>query len=247
MLAHDATGGGVMAALSGGPSLNVPGPAGQDAHIVGYTYMGISAEDVTLTCAAEDRWPQAGFSLKCNSNAAAASFCKPITWLRNRVPIRCGEALVFTGTSGANDAWCALQLDVPPHSVKRPEDREHSPAIFHTRTTAASGTNTTALTVQHNLVTLTQFGDYLQEIDSVSIAGAYTTAPFIGLKVDKPDWPYRIYLPLAETDVANLWEKIQIPQGTMPIRKGDTLEVSWLSDSTEQPTANVTLKYPVKK
>lgn len=245
MVAHDATGGGVMAALSGGPSLNVPGIAGKDSILVGYSNTGISANEVTLTCAADDRWPVAGFSLKATSNGAAASYCKPIVWFDNPMPCRAGETITFTATSGANDNWVILYWDVEPFSFKKPTDDARAPAFKHTRTTAASGTNLTALTVQSGLVTLGSFGAHDYVIDSVTIGGAFTTSPIIGLKVDKPGWDYTIYIQLAETDVADLWVPTRWPAGCMPIRAGDTLNVSWLSDTAEQPTANITFKYPV--
>ena len=245
MVAHDATGGGVMAALTGGPSLNVPGKAGEDSYLVGYTYAGISAEEVTITCAADDRWPTAGFSLKATSNCAAASGCKALRWFKNRTPVRAGEAITFTGTSGSNASWCILYFAVAPFNWRRPDEAQKVDAFKWSRTTAASGTNTTALTVQSGLVTLTAFGDHEYEIEDITIGGAFTTAPIIGCKIDKGDWPYTVYFLLPETDVAQLWEPIDLPSGILKVVKGDTMNISWLTDSTEQPTAIFTFKYQV--
>lgn len=236
-----------MAALTGGPSLNVPGNAGEIAKIVGYAYMGISAEEVTITCPGDADFPTAGVSFPCSSNAAAASQCNPVRWLRNAIPIACGEAIVATGTSGANDAWGLLYLDVPPYNFKKPTDDQAIDVFKWTRGTAASGTNLTALTVQTGLVTLTQWGNRPYELDAVTISGAFTTAPIIGLKIDKADWPYWLYLPLPETDVANLWPPTQLPPGMFKVKAGETLLFAWLSDTAEQPTANVTVKYPAVK
>jgi len=241
--AHDPTGGGTLAALTGWTSLNVPGVAGQDSHLVGYYLDGISVNECTITCAADDRWPTAGFSLKPTANGTATTRCKAVHWFDNPTPVRAGEAISFAGTSGANDMFCILYFDVAPFNYVKPTDSAKAPVYKWSRTTAASGTNLTALTVQSGLVSLTAFGDHQYEIDDIAIAAAFTTNPIIGLKVDKPDWPYTVWFPLPLTDVAQMWDKLQVPPGMLKIVKGDTLNVSWLGETAEQPTATITFKY----
>ena len=154
VLSHDPTGGCTLAALTGATSLSVPGKAGHDSMLIGYALDGISVNECTITCPADERFPTAGMSLRPTGNGTATARCKSVEWLDNPIPMRAGEAITHAGTSGANDMFSILYFDVEPFNYVKPNDSLGGPAYFWTRATAASGTNLTALTVQTGLVTL---------------------------------------------------------------------------------------------
>jgi len=241
MIGYDATGGGVLATVTGGPSMTVPGKLGSISHIVAYGLDGTSVGSVTLTCTAETMWEAAGFSLKATANGTATSSCKSYRKLTHKIPIHAGKTLVMTGVSGAHPMWCILYIEYDGGEWK---DRMlgEGVGLLWTRVTTASGTNTTTLVVQSDLVSLTGFGDRIYTPVKVDIASAYTTTAIIGLKKRGSDQPY-IYFLLPLTNVAHLWDETLIPHGVMTITGNDTLDVSWLSVSTEQPTANITFGY----
>lgn len=248
IVASDATGGGVLAAPTNCPSLVVPGDFGKDALIVGHTLDGVSVNECTLTCAGDDRWPTNGFSLRPTSDGTAVGSGKPLEWWDNPVPVKCGQTITFTGTSGANYMWCILYFDIPPYTFKKPMGEMKGPVYKWTRVTTASGTNLTANTLQTGLVTHTNFGDHDYFIDDITVAAAFTTNPIIGLKSEtEGSTPYTLFFMLPLTDVAQDWEKLRIPPEAIRIKQGTTLAISWLGETAEQPTANITYKYAAGK
>ena len=70
ILGYDATGGGVLAAVAP-TSLTIKGRSDQEAHLVGYFYDGISAEDLTVTCATNPAWDAAGFRVHATTDGTA--------------------------------------------------------------------------------------------------------------------------------------------------------------------------------
>lgn len=246
LVASDATGGGVGAAPTGCPALTVPGPFGKDAMFVGYSLGGVSVNESTLTVATDERWPAAGFSLRPTDDGTAVGRGKSVHWFKNPTPIKCGATLTPTISSGANYAWQIMHFDVPvpgPAFARPALDSGKEPMYKWTRTTGASGTNLTANTLQTGLVTLTQFTDFDWIIDDITVAAAFTTNPIIGLKSEGADSsPYRIFMPLPLTDVAQDWDPIPFPGNQIKIGLGTTLDVAWVGETAEQPTANITFK-----
>lgn len=244
MVASDATGGGALAAPTGCPSLVVPGKLGEECLIVGHALDGVSVNECTITCAGEEgRWPTTGFSLRPTSDGSAIGGGKSVEWWDNPVPVKSGQTIAFAGTSGANYMWNILYLDVPPYNFKMPMPGPKAKAVKWTRSTAASGTNLTANTLQTGLVTLANFGDYAWQIDDIHADAAFTTNPIIGLKLDKKEaTPYRLYFILPLTDVAQDWERLRFPGDQLPIGLGDVLDIGWLGETAEQPTAKITFK-----
>lgn len=248
LVASDATGGGVGAAPTGCPSLVVPGDFGEDALFIGHALDGVSVNDVTYTCPGDDRWHASGFKKRPTSDGTAIGFGRHVDWWDNPIPIKCGQTIVPTITSGANYSWNLMYFDVPPYNFVKPNDALKAPARIWTRTTTASGTNLTANTLQTGLVTLRDFGDFDYVIDDIITAAAFTTNPIIGLKSETAgSSPYRNYFILPLTDVASNWDKLRIPKEAIRVKQGTTLDISWLGETAEQPTANISFKYAAGK
>lgn len=245
----DATGGGVGAAPTNCPSLTVPGDAGADSHLVGHTLDGVSVNECTITVPGDRRWESTGFSLRPTSDGTAIGRGKPVDWWDNPVPVKAGQTITPTITSGANYAWGILYFDVAPFNYQKPAlDALKAPVYKWTRATAASGTNLTANTWQTGLVTHTQFGEHDYEIDDIVTSAAFTTNPIISLKSEtRGSTPYDLFFMLPLTDVANDWDKLRIPKGQIAIKQGTTLKIGWLGETAEQPTANITYKYAAGK
>lgn len=247
VIGSDATGGGTLAAPTGAPALTVPGIQGQDSLLVGYALDGVSVNECTISVPGDDRLPSAGFSLRPTSDGTAVGRGRSVKWLDNPMPMKAGNTINMAGTSGANYMWLFLYFDVAPFSFVHPIKRKGAGAKAYkwSRTTTASGTNLTANTVQSGLANLfmRDFGNHEYEIDDIAPAAAYTTNPIIGLKVDDPRTPYWIYFMLPLTDVADDWDAIEVPPGMLTVKGGQTLQLAWLGETAEQPTAIITFKY----
>lgn len=246
ILFYDATGGGTATVVAP-TSFTIKGPSSQDAWIVGYFYDGISAEEVTVKCGNDTRWHPDGFSLPATTDGTAvgnAGFPGGIQPLPFKVPVRGGDLLSFTCTSGANPVFGGLLVEYPggvPFGW-----RSHLEGIggLYTRTTSASGTNLTAATVQEGLVKLDGFDERVYTPVSVQVAAAYTTTPIIGIrKLGSGDY---LFVPLPLTDVAQSWGMIMLPRGIGTFTAGDTMQIAWLSSTAEQPTAKITFSHPPK-
>ena len=237
ILGYDLTGGGVMTAP--GPSFTIKGPNTQRAYIRGYYLDGISGHMVVVTNPNNTDW-ESGFILTQTINGLATSTPKVIHWFNSAIPVQGGDVLVLTSTSGGNPHHCGLYVDYPPYTFKVPSPASLGEQYRLTRLTAAAAALTAGV-VQTGLTTLTGWGKRRYTPHAVQAVGALTTNPFIGL--NKLGEAYKTFWPLPLTDVAQCWHPYELPDGLFEIRAGDTVEVSWLSDTAESPTANVTFRY----
>ena len=239
IVGYDATGGGVLAVVAP-TSLTIKGDNSQVAYIVGYAYDGISAEEVTITNAQNRDWPAGGVSLPATSDGTAVGAGMPWLPLDVQIPVRGGDVLVLTSTSGANPVHLVLYLDYPPYSFQLRDPLAPIKGYCWTRITAAGGTNCAAGTTVQGATNLTAFGDYVWTPVAINAAAAFTTTAFLAVR--KLGGPSNlVFWPIGLTDVANDMRGYILPKGLgLTFTKGDAMEIFWISATAEQPTANVT-------
>lgn len=241
ILAHDPTGGGVMAVVPGS-SFTIK----ENGFLVGYFYDGISAEEVTITNPQNPKWDPAGFSVPPTTTGTAVIRGKPFTLFRKRLPVRKGDVLVFTATSGANPIHLGVYVEYPGGKYgpfKLRPDQDMAPGLLVTRTTVAGGTNCAIGTIVQGATNLEDFpqGRILTPV-SVTPNATFTTTAFLGLRKYGGD-NVLFVMPIALDDVANAWEEGLLPLGLFTVTQGDAIELFWMSATAEQPTADITFAY----
>jgi len=183
---------------------------------------------------------ESGLILTPTMNGTAVAYGKVMHYFNSAIPVQGGDILVLTSTAGAVPIHLGLLMDYPPYSFKVPGPATLGEQYRLTRLTAAAAALTAGV-VQTGLTTLTGWGKRRYTPHSVQAVGALTTDPFIGL--NKGGEAYKTFWPLPLTDVAQNWNPYELPDGLFEIVKGDTVEISWLSDTAESPTANLTFRY----
>ena len=238
ILAYDATGGGVMAVVP--PcSLTIK----MDGKIVGYFYDGISAEDVTITNASNPAWDAAGIRLPATSDGTAVGAGDPFRWLTHKIPVKKGDVLVLTSTSGANPVHCGLYIEYPGGLGFSLRKELEGDAYLTFRTTVAGGTNCAAGTIVQGATNVTNFGQGRTYTPvEVKAAGAFTTTAFLGIR--KLGGENVLFIvPVGLTDVANDMKRALLPKGIFTVTQGDAIELFWSSVTAEQPTASIIFAY----
>lgn len=244
ILTYDATGGGVQAVVPP-TSLTIKGGANQQAYLVGHFLDGISVNECTLTCATNPDWEAAGFSLKPTTQGIATSGGPPADFWRHKVPVRGGDVMVLTSTSGANPTHAGLYVDYPWMQGPKYQARHTAESDGHyvLKTTAAGGTNCAAGTLVRGATNLTGWMQGRQYyLESATISAAFTTTAFLGLR--KLGSNNLFIWPCPLTDVAQAFQPMSIPKGALDtVQQGDQVEVYWSSVTAEQPTANTNWVY----
>ena len=241
ILAHDPTGGGVMAVVPGS-SFTIK----EHGFLVGYFYDGISAEEVTITNPQNPKWDPAGFTLVPTSTGTEVIAGTPYKPMPKRVPVRKGDVLVFTATSGANPIHLGVYVEYPGGkfgSFKLRPDQDMEPGLLVTRATVAGGTNCAIGTIVQGATNLEDFpqGRLLTPV-SVASNATFTTTAFLGLRKYGGD-NVMFVMPIPLDDVAAAWRDNKLPLGLFTVTQGDAIELFWMSATAEQPTADITFAY----
>lgn len=241
ILTYDAANGGVQTVVP--PcSLTIKGPSSQTAYIVGYFLDGISVNDCAVTCATNPDWEAAGVTFLPTSTGTAIIGNQPFKWLDHKIPVRGGDVLTCTSTSGANPTHFGLYIEYP--GGESYGHRALGGATGHLRTYAlvAGGTNCAAGTLVQSATNTTGFqqGKTYTPLYA-SISGAFTTTAFLGIR--KLGSNYMFITPVPLTDVAQAWAPMNFPKGLFTCTQGDSVEVWWSSVTAEQPTGNLTFVY----
>ena len=242
MIAHDATGGGTLVALTGS-SLT----AKADGHLIGYFYDGISAEDIVITNPNNPKWDPAGIKLPATSDGTAVGAGDPFRWLPWKMPVRKNDALTVVATAGAHPVHAGLHMLYPGGIAFSPRQPLDGEALGVTKTTTAAGTNCAAGILQ---IGATRISGFLQgrtyTPTQVKANAAFTTTAFLGLRKYGGD-NYTFITPIGLTDVANDMKPAMLPKGLFTVTQGDEIEVFLASYTAEQPTADVTFGYAVPR
>lgn len=242
ILAYAATGGGVMAVVSP-TSLTIK----SDGHIVGYFYDGISAESVAITNANNPSWEAAGVTLPATSDGTAVGAGDPFRWLPHKIPVKKGDVLVLTSTSGANPVHCGIYVEYSGGLGFSIRPTQEGAAYYVTKATAAGGTNCAAGTIVQGATNVTGFGQGRTYTPvQVKANAAFTTTAFLGLRKLGGD-NYLFIVPIGLTDVADDMKAAVLPKGLFTVTQGDAIEVFWSSATAEQPTAEITFAYSAGK
>lgn len=241
ILTYDAANGGVQLVVPP-TSLTIKGPSSQTAYLVGHFLDGISVNDCAVTCATNPDWEAAGVTLLPTSTGTAIIGNMPFKLWDHKIPVRGGDVLVLTSTSGANPTHCGLFVEYPGEPGYGPRNIAESVGHYRTYATAAGGTNCAAGTLVQGATNITGFqqGKTYTPLYA-SMSGAFTTTGFLGIR--KLGANYMFITPVPLTDVAQAWEPKSFPKGLFTATQGDAIEVWWSSVTAEQPTANVTFVY----
>ncbi len=237
---YDATGGGVGAVITPNLSLTVKGPATQMAYIVGYSFDGISAEEVTITNPNNRKWPAGGVSLKATSDGTAVGAGDQWKPLPYKIPVWGQDTLVFTITSGANPVHVWIYIDYPPYSFGLRDPKEAEVLLLWTRATTAGGTNCSAGTMVQGATPLTSWGVDTWKPVRIDADAAFTTTAFLGLRKQGGDSNMTFWA-IGLTDVANDMKSPGLPKGMgLEFTGNDICDLFWVSHTAEQPTAKIT-------
>lgn len=246
ILGYDATGGGTLAVIPP-TSLTIKGSSNQKANLVGYFYDGISAEDLTVTCATNPDWDAAGFRVHATTDGTAIGSGDQFRYFPKKIPVRGGDVLSLVGTSGANPVHAGIYVDYPwmqgPKFEKRPWEGESDEAYETYKSIAAGGTNCAAGTIVQGATNVTGFlqGRTYTPV-GIEANGAFTTTALIGIR--KLGGLNTLFVaPIGLTDVANDWNYHPLPKGIFTVTQGDQIEPFFSSVTAEQPTANLRLLY----
>jgi len=238
ILAYDATGGGVLAVVPP-TSLTIK----KDGHIVGYFYDGTIAEDVVVTNANNPSWEAAGFKLQSTSDGTAIGAGDCIRWLTHKVPVKQGDTLVLTSTSGAAPVYCGIFVEYKGGLGFAPRGELEGQAYLVTKATTAGGTNCAAGTIVQGATNMTGFGQGRTYTPvQIKANAAFTTTAFLGIRKLGGD-NYLFIMPVGLTDIANDMKRNLVPKGVMTVTQGDAIEVFWASVTAEEPTADIMFAY----
>lgn len=238
ILTYDATGGGVQAVV---PPTSLTIKA--DGHLVGYFLDGISVNDCVVTNANNPNWEAAGMTFAPTSDGTAVGAGDMIRWLTHKVPVKKGDVLVCTSTSGANPTHFGLYVEYPGGGAFKPRGELEGQAYLTFKATAAGGTNCAAGTIVQGATNVTGFGQGRTYTPvQVKANAAFTTTAFLGLR--KLGGSNVLFImPVGLTDVANDTKRTYIPHGIFTVTQGDSIEIFWSSATAEQPTADILFAY----
>lgn len=237
IVGYDAANGGVCLAIAGMPSLTVKGSSSEKAYIVGYWLDGISVQRAVVTNPQNSKWDPTGLILYPTSDGTAVGAGKMWRSLKHKIPVMGGDVLVITGVSGNNPMYAAVLVDYPPYTFRMRPEGPSEEGIMYSRTTVAGGTNCAAGTAVAGATDLGAFIEKTLTPVSIHAGAAFTTTAFLGIR--KAGDGHITIWPIGLTDVANDWDDFELPYGLFTITKGDNINIWWISETAEQPTARI--------
>lgn len=240
-IVFEAAGAGAMAALT--PTSAIIRPGTTDAFIVGVIPMGVTLTQVVLTAAQDPRWDAAGFTVNCRGNGGiqdADSFEYGI--LPKKVPIKRGITLAAVQT-GAGVGYCFVYVDYPDIGVAyAPRNYLSAPgAAQMTTRLATAGGAVTVNTIAVNSTQITNFteGRTYQLLSVDVVTGG--TGPEIAIGFTDPHTTLMNFfvLPLTRTLESGVNGNL-VPEGVLtPIKRGETLQIHFVSANADTPAANL--------
>lgn len=243
-LYEDPTGGGTMIVMAGsGSALTVP----KDVDIVGYFLGGTSGQHVLMQVTGNKDWESGGVYFE-NTMIATTLQKDPIVWLPHRIPLKKGDVMAFTSTSGANPHILGLYVDdgTAP-TFKPPMANGEGRSNVMSLVSAASGLNTTALTAQLNTATTTLTSFMASREYKLNDRGptlfTAMTGPTVLVGIQDGASAYITWWPVVYTPAAQRGFYRMPADGLPKFTKGSNCRIHWCSEAAEQPRVILPFAY----